>query len=165
MTIDDSCLTAFRSATGLVFFWESRRIFPRESGRMRLRRAQGSTFQRIAPMSFLFAPILLGSQLVIAIALADSVPTVNIQNTCRAAASVTSGTSIQTDIDICVSSEQKAREQMVKDWSQYAGVDKTRCVQAGPKVYLPSYVEWLTCLEMESAVKRMRQEDKASPRR
>jgi hypothetical protein len=116
-------------------------------------------------MSFLYAPILLGSQLVIAVALADSVPTVNIHNTCRAAASVTSGTSVQTDIDICVSSEEKAREQMVKDWSQYAGVDKTRCVQAGPKVYLPSYVEWLTCLEMESAVKRMRQEDKASPRR
>jgi hypothetical protein len=31
-------------------------------------------------------------------------------------------------------------------------------VQAGPKVYLPSYVEWLTCLEMETAVKKMREE-------
>jgi len=114
-------------------------------------------------MSFLFAPILLGSQLVIAIALADSVPTVNIHNTCRAAASVTSGTSIQTDIDICVSSEQKAREQMVKDWSQYAGVDKIRCVQAGPKVYLPSYVEWLTCLEGESTLRQIRKDNSKSP--
>jgi hypothetical protein len=111
-------------------------------------------------MSFPFAPIFLGSQLVIAVA--DGVPTVNIQNTCKAAASVTSGTSVQTDIDICVSSEQKARETMVKDWSQYAAADKTRCVQAGPKVYLPSYVEWLTCLEMELAVKKMRQDDKAN---
>ena len=110
-------------------------------------------------MSFPFAPLFLGSQLVTAVA--NGVPTIDIQKTCRAAASVTSGTTIQRDIDICVSSEQKAREQMVKDWSQYAAGDKARCVQAGPKVYLPSYVEWLTCLEMETAVKKMREEQKA----
>src|SRR5262245_18241024 len=114
-------------------------------------------------MSIPFVPILLGSQLVTAVA--DGVPTIDVQKTCRAAASVTSSVTTQRDIDICVSSEQKAREQMVKDWSQYAGADKARCVQAGPRVYLPSYVEWLTCLEMETAVKKMREENKtpASP--
>ena len=110
-------------------------------------------------MSFPFVPIFLGSQLVTAVA--TGVPTIDVQKTCRAAASVTSGTSTQRDIDICVSSEQKAREQMVKDWSQYAAGDKTRCVQAAPTIYLPSYVEWLTCLEMEAAVKKMREEQKA----
>jgi hypothetical protein len=105
-----------------------------------------------------FAPIFLGSQLVMAVA--DGVPSIDVQKTCRAAASVTSSVTSQRDVDICVSSEQKAREQMVKDWSQYASADKTRCVQAGPKVYLPSYVEWLTCLEMETAVKKMREEQK-----
>ena len=114
-------------------------------------------------MSFPLVPIFLGSQLFTAVA--DGVPTIDVQKTCRAAASVTSGTSTQRDVEICVSSEQKAREQMVKDWSQYAAGDKARCVQAGPKVYLPSYVEWLTCLEMETAVKKMREENKtpASP--
>jgi hypothetical protein len=86
------------------------------------------------------------------------VPTIDVQKTCRAAASVTSSVTIQRDVDICASSEQKAREQMVKDWSQYAAGDKVRCVQTGPKIYLPSYVEWLTCLEMETAVKKMREE-------
>ena len=62
-----------------------------------------------------------------------------------------------------MSSEQKAREQIIRDWAQYAPADRTRCVQAGAKVYLPSYVEWLTCLEMETAVKRMGQEDKPPP--
>jgi hypothetical protein len=109
-------------------------------------------------MSFPFAPILLGSQLVTAVA--DGVPTIDVQKTCRAAASVTSTETNQRDVDICASSEQKAREQMVKDWAQYAGADKARCVQAGPKVYLPSYVEWLTCLEMETAVKKIRDEQK-----
>jgi hypothetical protein len=102
------------------------------------------------------APVFLGSQLVIAIA--AGVPTIDIQGTCKAAAEVTQGASTQADIDICVSSEQKAREQLVKDWAQYAATDKARCVQAGPKVYLPSYIEWLTCLEMETAVKKMRLE-------
>jgi hypothetical protein len=107
-----------------------------------------------------FAPIVLaasvvGSQLVMAAA-ADGLPTIDIQKTCQAAAVVTAGPSAQTDINICMSSEEKAREQMVKDWAQYAAADKTRCVQAGPKVYLPSYIEWLTCLEMETAVKKMR---------
>jgi hypothetical protein len=107
-----------------------------------------------------FAPIFLGSQLVMAVA--DGVPSIDVHKTCRAAASVTSTATSERDVDICVSSEQKAREQMAKDWSQYAAGDKSRCVQAGPKVYLPSYVEWLTCLEMETAVKKMREEDKTS---
>jgi hypothetical protein len=110
-----------------------------------------------------FAPILLGSQLVIAAA--DGVPTIDIQKTCKAAAVVTAGPSAQTDINICVSSEQKARDQLVKDWAQYAAADKARCVQSGPRVYLPSYIEWLTCLEMETAVKKMRQEQKSQPQR
>jgi hypothetical protein len=109
-----------------------------------------------------FAPLVLGSQLVIAVA--DGVPTIDIQKTCKAAAVVTAGPSAQTDINICVSSEQKARDQLVKDWAQYAAADKTRCVQSGPRVYLPSYIEWLTCLEMETAVKKMRQEQKSQPR-
>jgi hypothetical protein len=103
-----------------------------------------------------FTPIALGFQLVVAVA--DGVPTVDIQKTCKAAAVVTAGPSAQTDINICLNSEQKAREQLVKDWAQYAAADKSRCVQAGPKVYLPSYIEWLTCLEMETAVKKMRLE-------
>jgi hypothetical protein len=106
-------------------------------------------------MSFPFVPIFLGSQLLTAVA---DVPTIDVEKTCRAAASVTSSVTIQRDVEICASSEQKAREQMVKDWPQYAAGDKVRCVQAGPKVYLPSYVEWLTCLEMETAVKKMREE-------
>ena len=35
----------------------------------------------------------------------------------------------------------------------YAAVDKSRCMRTS--VYLPSYVEWLTCLEMERDVRKM----------
>jgi hypothetical protein len=107
-----------------------------------------------------FAPIIFGSQLLIVAA--DGVPTIDIHKTCRAAAVVTAGTSPETDIEICMSSEQKAREQLVKDWGKYAVADKTRCIQGGSRVYLPSYIEWLTCVEMETAVKNMRQEQRAT---
>ena len=109
-----------------------------------------------------FAPLVLGTGLVFAAV--DGVPTIDIRNTCRQAAAVTAGSSAQSDIDICMSSEEKAREQLAKDWNQYTLGDKVYCVQAGPKVYLPSYVEWLTCLEMEAAVRKMRAEDKTNQR-
>lgn len=95
-----------------------------------------------------------------AVSPADAVPTVDIQKTCRNAADVTSrlmgGGSIQNDFDTCLSSEQTAREQIVKDWATYSPSEKARCVRS--TVYLPSYVEWLTCLEMERDVRKMHAE-------
>jgi hypothetical protein len=87
------------------------------------------------------------------------VPVVNIQATCKAASAVTLGlmgnTDSQTDINICLDSENRARQQLAKDWSTYVAADRTECVQTG--VYLPSYIEWLTCLEMNRSVRQMRQ--------
>jgi hypothetical protein len=53
-----------------------------------------------------------------------------------------------------VSDEQAARDQLQKDWASFPASDKARCIQ--PKEYLPSYVEWLTCLEMTRDVRAMR---------
>jgi hypothetical protein len=94
---------------------------------------------------------------------ADAVPMVDIQKTCRNAAEVTSrllgSGSVQNDFDVCLGSEQTAREQIVKDWGTYSSPDKARCVRS--TVYLPSYVEWLTCLEMERDVRKMRAEQRS----
>jgi hypothetical protein len=54
----------------------------------------------------------------------------------------------------CMSDEQAAREQLEKDWASIPTSNKARCIQ--PKEYLPSYVEWVTCLEMTRDVKTMR---------
>ena len=101
-----------------------------------------------------FAPILVGSQLLIA-APAD-VPNVDIRKTCQAAAGamteLMAGSTVQHDLDVCLSSEQAAREQTIKDWATFSSAERTQCVQ--PSVYLPSYVEWLTCLEMEKSVRK-----------
>ena len=65
------------------------------------------------------------------------------------------GRTTEQDRNACLESEQKVREQIIKDQATYSSADKRRCMRTG--VYLPSYVEWLTCLEMERDVRKMRQ--------
>src|SRR6266567_3190092 len=90
------------------------------------------------------------------------VPGIDIQKTCQAAAgamvSLMGGTTTEQDVNACLDSEQKARDQIFKDRATYAAADKKQCMRTD--VYLPSYVEWLTCLvEMERDVRKMHGED------
>ena len=89
------------------------------------------------------------------------VPTINIQKTAQVAAgamvSLMGGTTTEQDVNACLNSEQKARDQLVKDLATYAAADKVQCMRTD--VYLPSYVEWLTCLEMGRDVRKMQRED------
>src|SRR5262249_990804 len=96
---------------------------------------------------------------------AQQVPTVNIQDTCQMAASVTyglgTGATIQNDVDICLKSENDARQQMIKNWFHFEDTDRKGCIQ--PTVYLPSYVEWLTCFEMNKIVRQLKQQGQGAP--
>ena len=89
--------------------------------------------------------------------------TINIQETCRAAAgvmvSLMGGSTSQNDVEICLESENKARQQLLKDWSTFQASDREGCIQAN--VYLPSYIEWLTCFEMNKSVREGRQQGRA----
>jgi hypothetical protein len=88
------------------------------------------------------------------------VPTVNIRETCQAAAGVMvnlmGGSTAQNDVEICLEGENKARQQMIKDWSTFQPSDREGCIQT--RGYLPSYVEWLTCFEMNKSVRDARQQ-------
>jgi hypothetical protein len=87
------------------------------------------------------------------------IPHINIEETCRAAAramvGLMGGSTTEQDRNACLDSEQKAREQIIKDQATYSSADKRQCMRTS--VYLPSYVEWRTCLEMERDVRKMRQ--------
>lgn len=98
-----------------------------------------------------FGAVLLSSHLLIAVV--GGVPDINLKTTCDAAASVT-GDTTQNDIDGCFADERDAHDQLVKQWAQYTGTDKDRCVRASSD-YLPSYVELLTCLEMAKDVRSL----------
>jgi hypothetical protein len=50
--------------------------------------------------------------------------------------------------------ENDARAEIVKNWRSYSAGGRQRCVNT--TLYMPSYVEWLTCLEMEQSVEALR---------
>jgi hypothetical protein len=62
-------------------------------------------------------------------------------------------------VQICIEAENKARQQLLKDWSTYQASDREGCIQAN--VYLPSYIEWLTCFEMNKSVREARRQGRA----
>ena len=116
-----------------------------------------------------YIPAVVGSQILLA-ATGGGIPTIDVNSTCRVAAGamvkLIGGTTTENALSACLSSEQSARELLVKGWSTFSASDRQQCVR--PDVYLPSYVEWITCLEMERDVRKMRQqeaENNANPRR
>ena len=109
------------------------------------------------------AAVLIGFLAVFTQPARAQVPTINIQETCRAAAGVMvnlmgSGTT-ENDIKICLETENKAHDQMVKDWSTFQASDRQGCIDT--RAYLPSYVEWLTCFDMNKVVREARQQGRS----
>jgi hypothetical protein len=76
-----------------------------------------------------------------------SVPNFDARPGCLAGAD--SGFDIQPNVSACVQSEQQAKDELINDWQKFSRTDKNQCVAeiriGGP----PSYIELLTCLEME----------------
>jgi hypothetical protein len=83
-------------------------------------------------------------------------PRLDIDHACRASEQAVSAIfTVTSDIFAsCKNDESDARGQLEKTWTTFPATDKARCIQI--KEYLPSYVEWLTCLEMARDVKAMR---------
>ena len=109
------------------------------------------------------AAVLIGFLAVFTEPARAQVPTINIQETCRAAAGVMvnlmGGSTTENDIKICVETENKAHDQIVKDWSTYQASDRQGCIDT--RAYLPSYVEWLTCFDMNKVVREARQQGRS----
>ena len=90
-------------------------------------------------------------------------PTIDIQKTCRESSSALvglTGNSTQDAVSSCMSDEQAAHDQLVKDWATYPALAKTLCIQ--PKEYLPGYVEWQSCIEITTDVIKMRKDQAAA---
>jgi hypothetical protein len=81
---------------------------------------------------------------------AIGVPPIDIRKTCKAIAAASGGFSSP---DGCTRSELRARDAIVEKWAEFSKNARTSCMR--PDVYLPSYVEWLTCLEMERDVRNL----------
>lgn len=99
-------------------------------------------------MPVLLPVILTAAHLVL---VADEVPKLNVEPSCRAAVEASVGEN--RDTNACLHDEQQARNQLEKNWNQYSSIEKEHCLRLSQLGGLPSYVELLTCLQMAKDVK------------
>jgi hypothetical protein len=106
--------------------------------------------------------LVLGAQLLVPIAAADSVPKLNVEQVCEGIAKQGGVTfhdpAIAQEKKNCLDSEQAIRDQLVKQWPNFSAADKTHCVNESVMGGESSYTELLTCLEMARDVRVMRDE-------
>jgi len=102
-------------------------------------------------MAFLPALIVGGSLLI---AVADGIPAINYDQTCQQAASGKLGLSER--VEDCTDDEKHARDQLTGQWNQYDAGSRARCTRMAAAGRPSSYVELLTCLEMDQLAKKIR---------
>ena len=79
---------------------------------------------------------------------ADTVPKFDIGRECQ------SEGGSKAMLDQCAADEAAARDQLQPQWVQFSAHDKTVCIRETSMDGTPSYVELLTCLEMERDAKK-----------
>jgi hypothetical protein len=87
---------------------------------------------------------------------AGTVPTIDARKGCEASQEALGsifGPNNAFGVDSCLRQEQEARQQIISNWTTYPVSDKQKCINTA--VYHPSYVEWITCLEMYRDVRSL----------
>jgi hypothetical protein len=75
---------------------------------------------------------------------ADQVPNLDVAKSCHDAKDFGVSDAQQT-FKNCMLDEKEAKDQLVQKWSQFSAANRHSCIPDAPA---PSYVEMLTCLEM-----------------
>jgi len=103
---------------------------------------------------------LIGATMTAGIALAavDGVPNFNVEPSCRAAAQQAASADYVT---ACRNSEQRAHDEIARQWPQSTTADKAQCVPAATAGGNPPSTELLTCLEMARDIRQLH--DKGQP--
>ena len=89
-------------------------------------------------------------------AMADAVPKFEIARECQSEG----GTNEMQKR--CADDESQARDRLQTEWVQFTPGAKIQCIQETSMDGTPSYVEFLTCLEMERDVRVEREARKTS---
>jgi hypothetical protein len=90
---------------------------------------------------------------------ADRLPTFNVEPFCRAVASRAAPAG---DADICVRKEMEARDQLAREWTQFASADKSYCLQLSTIGGDPTYTALLTCLELQRDARNLREKERGA---
>ena len=80
--------------------------------------------------------------------IADKVPALDVESSCRAAAKMGDSLSLDATLRQCLADEKSARDELDKQWTQFPVALRQRCVTTTETGGDPSYVEVLVCLQM-----------------
>jgi hypothetical protein len=86
-----------------------------------------------------------------AIAAEPQVPRLDVTPTCRP---IDKTDMIQFDEKRCRQIENSAREQLVRQWTDFPAANRALCIQTATMGGTASYVELITCLELKREVAR-----------
>ncbi len=87
------------------------------------------------------------SAIFLLVALAGSVPSADVQSTCRAARDAALPEDQAGAFQSCLHDEEDAKKQLQTRWKQYSAAAQQVCTETGGFSF--SYVELRTCLEMQ----------------
>lgn len=79
----------------------------------------------------------------------DALPELNVKGSCSDAQKFSTGDDRQNAYKGCMQDEMAAKDQLKKRWSSFKPKDRSNCVEQS-RAPSPSYVEVLTCLEMDT---------------
>ncbi len=96
-----------------------------------------------------FSAMMVGGHLLMAVA--DKVPDLNFEPICRESGAL--DLAGKDDMRDCLKAEGAARDSLAKQWSQFGPADRTRCIRLATSNGSASYVEVLTCLELDRDAK------------
>ena len=100
--------------------------------------------------------------LTTAAAAQSGVPTLNLSGTCRALDR--KDFSMQIDPQRCLKTENEARAKLVDDWPKYSAADRSLCTQTARMGGVESYVQLLSCLELQHDLVAGRPQNQAANR-
>jgi hypothetical protein len=86
-------------------------------------------------------------------ALAQTVPAIDYEASCRAAEKATGG--LIESMDACRASERTARDALVAQWDQFPSADRKSCYSLTTTGTPGTYTEFLTCLEMRREARKL----------
>ena len=96
-------------------------------------------------MPISFSMVVVGSLVVAA---ADRVPVFDVSRSCKLDVAATTGLSVDHSFKNCVNDENRARQQLVSQWSKFSASSRSQCLPLESIGGTPSYVSLLTCLQM-----------------
>jgi hypothetical protein len=95
--------------------------------------------------------------------MAGGVPSLDVKGSCADAQKFSTGDDKNTAYKGCMQDESNAKAELARRWSTFKVKDRSNCVEQA-RFPSPSYVEVLTCLEMDSDAMTMpRADGKTSP--